>query len=100
MVCEADEEPDIPGRGIASRLWFGLALYRADAADPFGEADRFLRNQLIGNQFEFVELPVTRDATKLGILADSHNTARTQTLATSDQGEHSAFVEHAYGSSG
>ena len=37
--------------GIASRLRLGLALYRAGAVDPFGEADRFLRNQLIENQF-------------------------------------------------
>jgi len=37
--------------GIASRLRLGLALYRAGAADPFGEADRFLRNQLLENQF-------------------------------------------------
>ena len=37
--------------GIASRLRLGLALYRAGAVDPFGESDRFLRNQLLENQF-------------------------------------------------
>jgi hypothetical protein len=37
--------------GIASRLRLGLALYQAGAVDPFGEADRFLRNQLLENQF-------------------------------------------------
>lgn len=37
--------------GIASRSRLGLALYRAGAADPFGEIDRFLRNQLLECQF-------------------------------------------------
>lgn len=37
--------------GIASRLRLGLALYRAGAVDPYGEIDRFLRNQLLENQF-------------------------------------------------
>ena len=36
---------------IASRIRLGLALYRAGAADPFGEIDRHLRNQLLANQF-------------------------------------------------
>ncbi len=36
---------------IASRIRLGLALYRAGAADPFGEIDRHLRNQLLENQF-------------------------------------------------
>ncbi|HTL56255.1 MAG TPA: hypothetical protein VL361_11295 [Candidatus Limnocylindrales bacterium] len=36
---------------IASRIRLGLALYRAGALDPFGEIDRFLRNQLVENQF-------------------------------------------------
>jgi hypothetical protein len=36
---------------IASRIRLGLALYRAGAADPFGEIDRFLRNQLLESQF-------------------------------------------------
>ncbi|HEY5912145.1 MAG TPA: hypothetical protein VJA21_16195, partial [Verrucomicrobiae bacterium] len=37
--------------GIASRFRLGLALYRAGVADPFGEIDRHLRNQLLENQF-------------------------------------------------
>jgi hypothetical protein len=37
--------------GIGSRIRLGLALYRAGTVDPFGEADRFLRNQLLENQF-------------------------------------------------
>lgn len=37
--------------GIGSRIRLGLALYRAGAADPFGEIDRHLRNQLLENQF-------------------------------------------------
>lgn len=36
---------------IASRIRLGLALYRAGVANPFGEIDRFLRNQLLENQF-------------------------------------------------
>ncbi len=36
---------------IASRIRLGLALYRAGAADPFGEIDRHIRNQLLENQF-------------------------------------------------
>ncbi len=36
---------------IASRIRLGLALYRAGAADPFGEIDRHLRNQLLEDQF-------------------------------------------------
>ncbi len=36
---------------IASRIRLGLALYRAGAADPFGEIDRYLRNQLLEDQF-------------------------------------------------
>jgi len=36
---------------IASRIRLGLALYRAGAADPFGEMDRHIRNQLLENQF-------------------------------------------------
>ncbi len=36
---------------IASRIRLGLILYRAGAADPFGEIDRYLRNQLLENQF-------------------------------------------------
>ena len=36
---------------IASRIRLGLALYRAGAADPFGDIDRCLRNQLLENQF-------------------------------------------------
>jgi hypothetical protein len=36
---------------IASRIRLGLALYRAGVADPFGEIDRYLRNQLLENQF-------------------------------------------------
>ncbi len=36
---------------IGSRIRLGLALYRAGAADPFGEIDRCLRNQLLENQF-------------------------------------------------
>jgi hypothetical protein len=48
---------DVSGSGtcescaIASRIRLGLALYRAGAIDPFGEIDRFVRNQLIENQF-------------------------------------------------
>jgi len=37
--------------GIAARFRLGLALYRAGAADPFGAMDRFVRNQLLENQF-------------------------------------------------
>jgi hypothetical protein len=36
---------------IASRIRLGLALHRAGAADPFGEIDRHIRNQLLENQF-------------------------------------------------
>jgi hypothetical protein len=36
---------------IASRFRLGLALYRASEGEPFGEMDRFLRNQLLENQF-------------------------------------------------
>jgi len=36
---------------IASRIRLGLALYRAGAADPFGEIDRHIRNQLLESQF-------------------------------------------------
>jgi hypothetical protein len=36
---------------IASRIRLGLALYRAGAADPFGEIDRYLHNQLLECQF-------------------------------------------------
>jgi hypothetical protein len=36
---------------IASRIRLGLALYRAGALYPFGEIDRYLRNQLLENQF-------------------------------------------------
>jgi hypothetical protein len=42
-ICEAC--------AIASRIRLGLALYRAQAAEPFGEIDRFLRNQLMEDQF-------------------------------------------------
>jgi DUF1680 family protein len=48
---------------IASRIRLGLALYRAGAADPFGEIDRYLRNQLLENQFvdlRFLHLPATQ----------------------------------------
>ncbi|MFB3789292.1 MAG: hypothetical protein ACE15F_23280 [bacterium] len=37
--------------GIGSRIRLGLALYRAGVLDPFGEIDRFLRNQLLECQF-------------------------------------------------
>ncbi len=37
--------------GIAARFRLGLALYRAGVVDPFGEMDRFTRNQLMENQF-------------------------------------------------
>jgi hypothetical protein len=36
---------------VASRIRLGLALCRAGLADPFGEIDRHLRNQLLENQF-------------------------------------------------
>jgi hypothetical protein len=36
---------------IASRFRLGLALYRSGQSDPFGEMDRFLRNQLLESQF-------------------------------------------------
>jgi len=36
---------------IASRIRLGLALYRAGAADPFGEIDRHIRNHLLESQF-------------------------------------------------
>jgi hypothetical protein len=42
-ICEAC--------AIASRIRLGLALYRAGAADPFGEIDRHVRNQLLESQF-------------------------------------------------
>jgi hypothetical protein len=60
---------------IASRIRLALALYRAQAVDPFGEIDRFLRNQLIENQFLDVSFmnhfqpakPRTDQATYAGI---------------------------------
>ena len=60
---------------IASRIRLGLALYRAGAADPFGEIDRHLRNQLLESQFvdlDFLaplapQTPRTERATYAGI---------------------------------
>jgi hypothetical protein len=60
---------------IASRFRLGLALYRAGVLDPFGEIDRYLRNQLLENQFidlSFLpllkpETPRTAKATYAGI---------------------------------
>jgi hypothetical protein len=49
---------------IASRLRLGLALYRAGVADPFGEIDRFIRNQLLESQFLDLSFLPPLDPTK------------------------------------
>jgi hypothetical protein len=50
-VADASNSSICESCAIASRIRLGLALYRAGAADPFGEIDRYLRNQLLENQF-------------------------------------------------
>jgi hypothetical protein len=50
-VADASNSSICESCAIASRIRLGLALYYAGAADPFGEVDRYLRNQLLENQF-------------------------------------------------
>jgi hypothetical protein len=74
-VADASNSSICESCAIASRIRLGLALYRAGAADPFGEIDRFLRNQLLENQFVDLaflpalkpETPRTERATYSGI---------------------------------
>jgi hypothetical protein len=50
-VSDSVGSPVCESCAIASRFRLGLALARAGAVDPYGEIDRFLRNQLLENQF-------------------------------------------------
>ncbi len=74
-VADAVGSPICESCAIASRIRLGLALRRTGAVDPFGEIDRFLRNQLLENQFADLgflaplspETPRTERATYAGI---------------------------------
>jgi hypothetical protein len=50
-VSDSVGSPVCESCAIASRFRLGLALERAGAVDPYGEIDRFIRNQLPENQF-------------------------------------------------
>lgn len=51
-VADASNSSICESCAIASRFRLGLALYRAGVGNPYGEIDRYLRNQLLENQFK------------------------------------------------
>jgi hypothetical protein len=74
-VADASNSATCESCAIGARIRLGLALYRAGVAKPFGEIDRYLRNQLLENQFVDLgflaplapDTPRTEKATYTGI---------------------------------